>query len=205
MENLKLQYLLCIANRRSTWRKNLSQRLISVPHIPHLSNACPLLCSTYCLILICSFFCQRPSRDEKSSNLKEILDDNCSEVFTLLHEANCSSMSSVNKNFIPTSTVLRNSCPLREFVPSLKEVVNHDKYEFYPMSFLNFKKFMRLINLMSYRQLIKIQVSLQTWRILALHMRNQLKFREKMIWTVLHVQMRCKPLIIILNMLLCMS
>ncbi|KAB2056537.1 hypothetical protein ERO13_A11G101800v2 [Gossypium hirsutum] len=69
---------------------------------------------------------ERPSRDEKSSNLKEILDDNCSEVFTLLHEANCSSMSSVNKNFIPTSTVLRNSCPLREFVPSLKETINKD-------------------------------------------------------------------------------
>ncbi|KAE8722086.1 protein LHY-like isoform X5 [Hibiscus syriacus] len=58
--------------------------------------------------------------DEKATNLKENQDESCSEVFTLLRGANCSSASSMNKNFIPTS-----SCTFREFVPSLKETT-HD-------------------------------------------------------------------------------
>ena len=71
--------------------------------------------------------CQRPNGDEKPRNLKENQDESCSEVFTLLHKANCSSVSSVNKNSILTSAAIRNSCTFREFVPSLKEVVNHDE------------------------------------------------------------------------------
>ncbi|EOX95553.1 Homeodomain-like superfamily protein isoform 2 [Theobroma cacao] len=66
---------------------------------------------------------ERPNGDEKPINLKDNQDDSCSEVVTLLHEANCSSVSSVNKNSIPTSAALRNSCTFREFVPSLKETI----------------------------------------------------------------------------------
>ncbi|XWS76798.1 hypothetical protein CRYUN_Cryun01aG0208700 [Craigia yunnanensis] len=66
---------------------------------------------------------ERPNRDEKPRNLKENQDESCSEVFTLLHEANCSSVSSVNKNSILTSAAIRNSCTFREFVPSLKETI----------------------------------------------------------------------------------
>ncbi|MBA0620715.1 hypothetical protein Godav_006401 [Gossypium davidsonii] len=37
----------------------------------------------------------------------------------------------MNKNFIPASAALKSSCTFREFVPSPKEVVNHDKHVFY--------------------------------------------------------------------------
>ncbi|MBA0788821.1 hypothetical protein Gotri_006694 [Gossypium trilobum] len=73
----------------------------------------------------------RPTGDEKATNLKENQDERCSEVFTLLHEQNCSSASSMNKNFIPMSAALKSSCTFREFVPLPKEVVNHGKHEFY--------------------------------------------------------------------------
>ncbi|XVF80329.1 hypothetical protein PTKIN_Ptkin15bG0061800 [Pterospermum kingtungense] len=66
---------------------------------------------------------ERSNGDEKPINPEENQDESCSEVFSLLHEANCSSVSSVNKNSIPTSTALRNSCTFREFVPSLKETI----------------------------------------------------------------------------------
>ncbi|PPD90957.1 hypothetical protein GOBAR_DD12107 [Gossypium barbadense] len=74
---------------------------------------------------------ERPTGDEKATNLKENQDESCSEVFTLLHEQNCSSASSMNKNFIPMSAALKSSCTFREFVPLPKEVVNHEKHEFY--------------------------------------------------------------------------
>ncbi|GLU00897.1 hypothetical protein SLE2022_182330 [Rubroshorea leprosula] len=64
---------------------------------------------------------ERTSGDDKPTNARDNQGESCSEVFTLLREANCSSVSSVNKSPIPTSTVLRNSCTFREFVPSLKE------------------------------------------------------------------------------------
>ncbi|KAE8722085.1 Protein REVEILLE 1 [Hibiscus syriacus] len=67
-----------------------------------------------------------PNGDVKAKNLKENKDESCSEVFTRPHEANCSSVSSWNKNFIPTSAEHINSCTFREFVPSLKETI-HDK------------------------------------------------------------------------------
>ncbi|XP_039008381.1 protein LATE ELONGATED HYPOCOTYL-like isoform X2 [Hibiscus syriacus] len=54
---------------------------------------------------------ERPNEDEKSSNLQENQDGSCSEVFTHIHEANCSSVSLVT---------------FREFVPSLKETINND-------------------------------------------------------------------------------
>ncbi|KAB1999062.1 hypothetical protein ES319_D12G135000v1 [Gossypium barbadense] len=68
---------------------------------------------------------ERPNGDEKATNLKENQDESCSGVFTLLHEANCSSASSMNKNFIPASAALKSSCTFREFVPSPKEKI-HD-------------------------------------------------------------------------------
>ncbi|KAL1134942.1 hypothetical protein V6Z11_A12G139400 [Gossypium hirsutum] len=68
---------------------------------------------------------ERPTGDEKATNLKENQDQSCSEVFTLLHEQNCSSASSMNKNFIPMSTALKSSCTFREFVPLPKETF-HD-------------------------------------------------------------------------------
>ncbi|XP_039008385.1 protein LATE ELONGATED HYPOCOTYL-like isoform X5 [Hibiscus syriacus] len=64
---------------------------------------------------------ERPNEDEKSSNLQENQDGSCSEVFTHIHEANCSSVSLVNKNSMPTPAAIRTSCTFREFVPSLKE------------------------------------------------------------------------------------
>ncbi|KAK8554594.1 hypothetical protein V6N13_093574 [Hibiscus sabdariffa] len=68
---------------------------------------------------------ERPNGDEKATNLKENQDESCSEVFTRPHEANCTSVSSMNKNFIPTSAAHINSCVFREFVPLLKETI-HD-------------------------------------------------------------------------------
>ncbi|GMI69532.1 LATE ELONGATED HYPOCOTYL, LATE ELONGATED HYPOCOTYL 1 [Hibiscus trionum] len=68
---------------------------------------------------------ERPNGDEKATNLKEKQDESCSEVFTRPNEANCSSASSMNKNFIPTSAAHINSCMFREFVPCLKETI-HD-------------------------------------------------------------------------------
>ncbi|KAB1999056.1 hypothetical protein ES319_D12G134800v1 [Gossypium barbadense] len=68
---------------------------------------------------------ERPTGDEKATNLKENQDESCSEVFTLLHEQNCSSASSMNKNFIPMSAALKSSCTFREFVPLPKEIF-HD-------------------------------------------------------------------------------
>ncbi|ESR57945.1 protein LHY [Citrus sinensis] len=71
--------------------------------------------------------CDRPNGDEKPTYTIESQKDNCSEVFILHQEAHCSSVSSVNKNSMPTPVGLRDSCNLREFVPSLKEVVNQDE------------------------------------------------------------------------------
>ncbi|XP_010661513.1 protein LATE ELONGATED HYPOCOTYL isoform X4 [Vitis vinifera] len=71
---------------------------------------------------------ERPSGDEKPGNENENQDeDNCSEVFTLFQEAPCTSMSSANKNSIPTPVPLRNSCTFREFVPLMKEGSNQDE------------------------------------------------------------------------------
>ncbi|XP_057979759.1 protein LATE ELONGATED HYPOCOTYL-like isoform X2 [Malania oleifera] len=70
---------------------------------------------------------EKPGGDGKSANAKKNLDDeSCSEVFTFFQEAP-TSMCSVNKNSISTPVALRNSCIFREFVPSVKEVINQDK------------------------------------------------------------------------------
>ncbi|XP_050237289.1 protein LATE ELONGATED HYPOCOTYL-like [Mercurialis annua] len=67
-----------------------------------------------------------PNGDEMQTDATDNQDDNCSEVFTFLQEARSSSGSSVNKNSIPISKALRNSCSFKEFIPSLKTVVNQD-------------------------------------------------------------------------------
>ncbi|XP_015572369.1 protein LATE ELONGATED HYPOCOTYL isoform X2 [Ricinus communis] len=69
---------------------------------------------------------ERLNGHEKQTDATENQGDNCSEVFTLLQEAHCSSVSSANKNSVVTAEALKNSCSFREFVPSLKKVVNQD-------------------------------------------------------------------------------
>ncbi|KAB5569255.1 hypothetical protein DKX38_003048 [Salix brachista] len=63
--------------------------------------------------------------DERPTNAKENQNDNCSEVFTLLQEAHCSSVASINKNSVSTLEVLKKTSSFREFVPSSKKG-NHD-------------------------------------------------------------------------------
>ncbi|KAJ6710231.1 SWI/SNF COMPLEX-RELATED [Salix koriyanagi] len=63
--------------------------------------------------------------DERPTNAKENQNDNCSEVFTLLQEAHCSSVASSNKNSVSTLEVLKKTSSFREFVPSSKKG-NHD-------------------------------------------------------------------------------
>ncbi|XP_008244199.1 PREDICTED: protein LHY isoform X2 [Prunus mume] len=69
---------------------------------------------------------ERPIKEENPRNGKENQDENCSEVLTMLLEDHCSSVSSANKNSIPTQVALRNARTFREFVPSLKEVISQD-------------------------------------------------------------------------------
>ncbi|XP_061969466.1 protein LATE ELONGATED HYPOCOTYL-like [Populus nigra] len=64
---------------------------------------------------------EKPNGDERPTNAKENQDDNCSEVFTLLQEAHCSSVASVNKNCVPALEVLKKTSSFREFVPSPKK------------------------------------------------------------------------------------
>ncbi|XP_019419235.1 PREDICTED: protein LHY-like isoform X2 [Lupinus angustifolius] len=63
--------------------------------------------------------------DERPTTVKENKDDNCSKVFAVIQQAPCSSVSSA----ISASVLLRNSCALREFIPSVKEVVTRDETE----------------------------------------------------------------------------
>ncbi|KAM5555806.1 protein LATE ELONGATED HYPOCOTYL [Rosa sericea] len=74
---------------------------------------------------------ERSSGEEKPSYGKENKDENCSEVFTLLSESHCSSVSSAHKSSIPAQAALRNACTFREFVPSVKKVIPRDGNESY--------------------------------------------------------------------------
>ncbi|KAJ7963405.1 Protein LHY [Quillaja saponaria] len=65
---------------------------------------------------------EKTNEDVRPTTVKANKDDNCSEVFTIPQEAPCSSVSSANKSSIPTSVSMKNSCCLREFIPSMKEV-----------------------------------------------------------------------------------
>lgn len=69
---------------------------------------------------------QKLNGDEKPTNAKDDQDDNCSEVFTL-QEAHHSSVSSANKSSIPSPVAHRNTCMLREFIPSANSTISHDE------------------------------------------------------------------------------
>lgn len=70
-------------------------------------------------------FYQRPGGEENPTNEKENQDENCSEVFTMLQEAHCS-ISSANRNSMPSPVALRNACAFKEFVPSIRRA-NQDE------------------------------------------------------------------------------
>lgn len=73
-------------------------------------------------------FYQKPCGEENPTNAKENQDENCSEVFTMLQEANCSSISSSNRNSMPTPMALRNACAFREFVPLIHKDERYGSY-----------------------------------------------------------------------------
>ncbi|XP_004306608.1 PREDICTED: protein LHY-like [Fragaria vesca subsp. vesca] len=74
---------------------------------------------------------ERSSGGEKPSYGKENKDKNCSEVFTILSESHCSSVSSEIKSSIHTQVALRTACTFREFVPPVKKVIPRDGNESY--------------------------------------------------------------------------
>ncbi|XP_041000275.1 protein LATE ELONGATED HYPOCOTYL-like isoform X2 [Juglans microcarpa x Juglans regia] len=63
---------------------------------------------------------------EKPKNAKDNQDDNCSVLF-FHKEAQQSSVSSANKSYVSTPVALRNSCMLREFIPSIKDSITQDE------------------------------------------------------------------------------
>ncbi|TKY61185.1 LHY protein [Spatholobus suberectus] len=65
--------------------------------------------------------------DLRPTTVKENKDESCSKIFTILQEAPCSSVSSANKNSTSMSVPLRNSCALREFIPSVKGIITRDE------------------------------------------------------------------------------
>ncbi|KAF9688026.1 hypothetical protein SADUNF_Sadunf02G0154200 [Salix dunnii] len=91
-------------------------KLLTSTSFPHCSNV---------LELVKEPCPEKHDGDGRPTNAKENQDDNCSEVFTLLQEAHCSSVASVNKNSVPTLEVLKKTSSFREFVPSPKKG-NHD-------------------------------------------------------------------------------
>ncbi|CAK8544981.1 unnamed protein product [Lathyrus sativus] len=71
--------------------------------------------------------------EERPTTAKENNDENCSKVFTILKEAPCSSVSSAIKSSISMSVPQTNCCILREFTPSVKNVITQDEtYESLP-------------------------------------------------------------------------
>ncbi|KAI5423675.1 hypothetical protein KIW84_030047 [Lathyrus oleraceus] len=65
--------------------------------------------------------------EERPTIAKENNDENCSKVFTILKEAPCSSVSSAIKSSISMSVPQTNCCILREFTPSVKNVITQDE------------------------------------------------------------------------------
>ncbi|XP_031384357.1 protein LHY isoform X1 [Punica granatum] len=66
---------------------------------------------------------ERASAGEKSANAKENQDDNCSEVFNVIQDTHCSSVSSAITSPVTIPLAMRNPCTFKELVPSLKEAV----------------------------------------------------------------------------------
>ncbi|CAJ2631242.1 unnamed protein product [Trifolium pratense] len=65
--------------------------------------------------------------EERPTTGKENNNENCSKVFTILKEAPCSSVSSAIQSSISNLVPQTNSCTLREFTPSVKEVITRDE------------------------------------------------------------------------------
>ncbi|XP_058753391.1 protein LATE ELONGATED HYPOCOTYL-like isoform X1 [Vicia villosa] len=65
--------------------------------------------------------------EERPTTVKENKDENCSKAFTILKEAPCSSVSAAIKSSISMSAPQTNCCILREFTPSVKNVINQDE------------------------------------------------------------------------------
>jgi MYB-related transcription factor LHY len=65
--------------------------------------------------------------EERSTTGKENNNDNSSKAFTILKEAPCSSVSSAIQSSISNLVPQTNSCTLREFTPSVKEVITRDE------------------------------------------------------------------------------
>ncbi|KAF1892131.1 hypothetical protein Lal_00036487 [Lupinus albus] len=70
---------------------------------------------------------EKNNEDERPTTVKENKDENCSKVFAVIQEAPCASVSSAKEISMSGSVPLRNSCALREFIPSMKEVVTLDE------------------------------------------------------------------------------
>ncbi|KAI4355326.1 hypothetical protein L6164_004109 [Bauhinia variegata] len=64
---------------------------------------------------------------DEGPTIKENKGDSCSKVFTILQEVPCSTVSSANKSSLSISVPQRNSYTLREFIPSVKEVIACDE------------------------------------------------------------------------------
>lgn len=71
-------------------------------------------------------FYQKPGGEQNPANAKENPDENSSEVFTVLQEANCSPLSSANRNCTLTAATFKDACSFREFVPSI-HMANQDE------------------------------------------------------------------------------
>lgn len=65
--------------------------------------------------------------EERPTTVKENNDENCLKVLTILKEAPCSSVSSAIKSSISMSVPQTNSCTIRGFTPSVKEVIIRDE------------------------------------------------------------------------------
>ncbi|KAI4328991.1 hypothetical protein L6164_021300 [Bauhinia variegata] len=64
---------------------------------------------------------------DEGLTVQENKDKSCSKVYTILQEAPSSSVSSANKSSLSIAVPLRNSYTLREFIPSVKEVIARDE------------------------------------------------------------------------------
>ncbi|KAL1313375.1 protein LHY isoform X2 [Arachis ipaensis] len=67
------------------------------------------------------------NEDERPTYANENKSEGCSKVFTVLEEAPSSSPSSADKNLIPMSVPMQNSCALREYIPLVKDVIAEDE------------------------------------------------------------------------------
>ncbi|XP_028752274.1 protein CCA1 isoform X2 [Neltuma alba] len=70
---------------------------------------------------------EKSNGDERPINVTENKDESCSRVFAIPPEAPYSSISSAKNRSISLSMPLRNSCILREFIPSVRVGITRDE------------------------------------------------------------------------------